>query len=189
MTILIAVGHELSHGLASLRDDAREDAVLLMMEVAEETTYVRHHKRKIALVLSAMRHFAEELRAAGWTVDYIRLDDPKNSGSFTGEVARAVACHRPRSIRIVEPGEWRVRTANPQLGTALRSSRRADDRRPLHLQHPRVSDLGANAQCSRDGVLLSRDAPQDRPADDHRRQATGWTLKLTRKTASRLSVG
>lgn len=78
-----------------------------MMEVAEETTYVRHHKKKIALILSVMRHFAEELREAGWTVDYVKFDDPDNSGSFTGELER----HRPRCIRIVEAGEWRVQIA------------------------------------------------------------------------------
>ena len=91
MTILIPVlGDQLTHDLASLRDVDRRDAVLLMMEVADETTYVRHHKRKIALILSAMRHFAEELRVDGWTVDYVQLDDPSNTGSFSGEVARAV---------------------------------------------------------------------------------------------------
>ena len=112
MTILIPVlGDQLSRSLASLRDADPADAVVLMMEVAEETTYVRHHQRKIALILSAMRHFAEELRAAGWTVDYVRLDDPANSGSFTGEVKRAVERHRVTTIRIVEPGEWRVKTA------------------------------------------------------------------------------
>ena len=112
MTILIPIlGDQLSHSLASLRDVDPADAVILMMEVADETTYVRHHKRKIALVLSAMRHFARELGGAGWTVDYVRLDDPANSGSFTGEVVRAVDRHRPDSIRIVEPGEWRVKTA------------------------------------------------------------------------------
>ena len=70
MTILIPIlGDQLSHQLASLRDVDRGDAVVLMMEVTEETTYVRHHQRKIALVVSAMRHFADELSAAGWTVD------------------------------------------------------------------------------------------------------------------------
>ncbi len=110
MTILIPIlGDQLSHGLASLRDIERKNAVLLLMEVAEETTYVRHHKRKIALIFSAMRHFAEELRADGWTVDYIRLDDKGNSGSFSGEVARAAKRHRAAAVRIVESGEWRVK--------------------------------------------------------------------------------
>ena len=112
MPILIPVlGDQLTHGLASLRDVDRTDAVVLMMEVGDETTYVRHHQRKIALILSAMRHFAQELRDAGWTVDYIRLDDPDNQGSFTREVARAVDRYRPESIRVVEPGEWRVKAA------------------------------------------------------------------------------
>ncbi len=109
MTVLIPVlGDQLSHGLASLRDVDRADAVVLMMEVADETTYVKHHPKKIALILSAMRHFAGELRDAGWTVDYIELDAADNSGSFSGEVARAAARHAPQRIRIVEAGEWRV---------------------------------------------------------------------------------
>ncbi|MDP3551734.1 MAG: cryptochrome/photolyase family protein [Novosphingobium sp.] len=113
------LGDQLSPDISSLADRTPEDTVVLMMEVAEETTYVRHHKAKIALILSAMRHFAEELRAAGWTVDYIKLDDPENSGSFSGEVARAVERHRPRGVQVTEPGEWRVRNAMDQWRTDL----------------------------------------------------------------------
>ena len=102
MILVPILGDQLSHGLASLRQLPKEEARVLMMEVMEETTYVRHHKAKIVLILSAMRHFAEELRADGWAVDYIRLDDPDNRGSFAGEVARSVERHRPSSIRIVE---------------------------------------------------------------------------------------
>ena len=110
MTILIPVlGDQLSERLSSLRDVRRKDALVLMMEVTDETTYVRHHKRKTALILAAMRHFAVALENAGWRVDYVRLDDPANTGSFTGEVARAVRRHAPERIRIVEPGEWRVK--------------------------------------------------------------------------------
>jgi deoxyribodipyrimidine photolyase-related protein len=109
VTILIPVlGDQLTHGLASLRDVDRAKAVVLMMEVADETTYVRHHPKKIALILSAMRHFAAELREGGWTVDYVGLEDDGNTGSFSGEVARAAARHAATEVRIVEPGEWRV---------------------------------------------------------------------------------
>jgi deoxyribodipyrimidine photolyase-related protein len=112
MTTLIPIlGDQLSHNLSSLVDADPATSVLLMMEVAEETTYVRHHKRKIAYILSAMRHHAAALQAAGWRVDYVRLDDPENSGSFTGEVARAVARHGPREISITHSGEWRVQAA------------------------------------------------------------------------------
>jgi deoxyribodipyrimidine photolyase-related protein len=112
MTTLIPIlGDQLSHNLSSLDGADRAASVLLMMEVAEETTYVRHHKRKIAYILSAMRHHAAALEAAGWRVDYVRLDDPNNSGSFTGEVARAVARDAPREIVITHSGEWRVQMA------------------------------------------------------------------------------
>ncbi|MBX9728203.1 MAG: cryptochrome/photolyase family protein, partial [Sphingopyxis sp.] len=110
-TLIPILGDQLSFDLASLADADRADSILLMMEVAEEGGYVWHHKAKIALILSAMRHHAEALRAAGWHVDYIRLDDPENSGSFTGEVARAIARHDPGRIIITEPGEWRVLAA------------------------------------------------------------------------------
>lgn len=108
-SILVPVlGDQLSPELASLRDAEKANAVVLMMEVWEEATYVRHHKQKIALIFSAMRHFAAELEADGWTVAYTKLDDPDNAGSFTGEVARAVERHDPDTIRVVEAGEWRV---------------------------------------------------------------------------------
>ena len=109
MTLLIPVlGDQLTHGLASMRAADPATSVVLMMEVTDETTYVKHHPRKIALILSAMRHFADELRQRGWSVDYIALDDPTNTGSFTGEVGRAVARHAASAIRVVEAGEWRV---------------------------------------------------------------------------------
>jgi deoxyribodipyrimidine photolyase-related protein len=112
MTTLIPIlGDQLSHNLSSLDDADPATSVLLMMEVAEETTYVRHHKRKIAYILSAMRHHAAALQAAGWRVDYVRLDDPENCGSFTGEVARAVARHSPSGIVVTHSGEWRVQAA------------------------------------------------------------------------------
>ncbi len=79
-----------------------------MVEVWEEATHVRHHKQKIVFLLSAMRHFAADLEADGITVDYVRLDAPGNTGSFTGELERAIARHAPDRIVVTEPSEWRV---------------------------------------------------------------------------------
>ena len=105
------LGDQLTRDLASLRGRTKDDTVILMMEVWDEATYVKHHKQKITLIFSAMRHFAADLRDAGWQVDYVKLTDPDNAGSFTGEVARAVERHSPRAIHIVEAGEWRVQQA------------------------------------------------------------------------------
>jgi deoxyribodipyrimidine photolyase-related protein len=109
--LILVLGDQLSPHLSSLAagDPARD--LVMMCEVVEEATYVRHHKKKIVLLFSAMRHFAEELRGLGWPVAYTKLDDGGNAGDFTGEIARAVAAHRPERIVVTEPGEWRVRSA------------------------------------------------------------------------------
>ena len=101
------LGDQLTPTLSSLRDHAPGD-VVLMAEVGDEATYVRHHQRKIAFLFSAMRHFAAELERDGITVDYVRLDDRGNSGSFTGELERALGRHGVDGVVVTEPGEWRV---------------------------------------------------------------------------------
>ena len=107
-TMRLVLGDQLSQSLSSLADFNAQTDVVLMVEVIEEVTYVKHHKRKVAFLFSAMRHFAEALRANGAVVDYVRLDDPENRGSFSGEVARAAARHEPDRLVVTEPGEYRV---------------------------------------------------------------------------------
>ncbi len=107
-TLIVILGDQLTPTLTSLAagDPARDR--VLMAELHDEASYVRHHKKKIAFLFSAMRHFADELRRAGWTVDYVTLDAPDNKGSFTGQVDEAVQTHRPERIAVTEAGEWRV---------------------------------------------------------------------------------
>lgn len=107
-TLRLVLGDQLTRELASLKDIDRERDVILMAEVADETVYVPHHPQKIAFIFSAMRHFAERLKGEGFQVEYIMLDDPDNSGSFEGEVARCISRHGARKIVLTEPGEFRV---------------------------------------------------------------------------------
>ncbi|MCQ8240434.1 cryptochrome/photolyase family protein [Rhizosaccharibacter radicis] len=106
-TLRIVLGDQLSDDLSAL-DGAVPDDLVVMAEVRSECTYVRHHKKKLVLVLSAMRHFAARLREAGLTVRYVALDDPDNSHCLRGEVARAAATFRPDRVVATSPGEWRV---------------------------------------------------------------------------------
>ena len=107
-TLRLVLGDQLSSVISSLEGyDASED-IVLMCEVWEEATYVQHHKKKIAFLFSAMRHFAEELQHAGYLIEYITLDDAQNSGSFRGEVQRALRRHPIDRIVVTAPGEYRV---------------------------------------------------------------------------------
>lgn len=107
-TLRLILGDQLSHNISSLKDCDRENDIVLMCEVMEEATYVAHHKKKIAFIFSAMRHFAEELKTKNYNIHYTKLDDPENAGSFKAEIERAIKKYKPQKISVTFPGEYRV---------------------------------------------------------------------------------
>lgn len=107
-TLRVVLGDQCSPRLSALEDLDPAHDVVLMAEVHAECTYVRHHPKKISLVLSAMRHFARALGSRGVRVRYVQLDDPDNTHSLRGEVVRAATELSPGLIVATEPGEWRV---------------------------------------------------------------------------------
>ena len=104
----IVLGDQLTHTISSLKDLDKNHDHVLMMEVAEETTYVPHHPQKIALVLAAMREFAVELKQQKINVHYVQLDSNNNLGTFTKTLAAMLKKFQPEKIIITEPGEYRV---------------------------------------------------------------------------------
>jgi deoxyribodipyrimidine photolyase-related protein len=107
--LIFILGDQLSPSLSALAEaDPAHDAIL-MAEVTEEATSLKHHKKKIIFIFSAMRHFAHELREQGYNVTYVELDAPENTGSFIGELDRAIEDLQPQKIILTEPSEWRVR--------------------------------------------------------------------------------
>jgi deoxyribodipyrimidine photolyase-related protein len=107
--LILILGDQLCLNISSLEAADEKHDTILMCEVMVEATYVGHHKKKIAFVFSAMRHFADELRASGYHVRYTRIDDEANAGSFSAEVKRAIDDLKPSVICVTEAGEWRVR--------------------------------------------------------------------------------
>ena len=107
-TLRLILGDQLSHNVSSLKDIDPENDTILMCEVWDEATYVKHHKKKIAFLFSAMRHFAEELKEKGYNVHYTKLDDKNNNGSFKGEIERAIKEHDIDEVITTFPGEYRV---------------------------------------------------------------------------------
>lgn len=109
MAILrLILGDQLSHEISALQSASKTDDIILLCEVMEEVTYVKHHKKKVAFLFSAMRHFAAEITHQGYHIRYTQLDDPDNAGSLTGEVKRALAAHAIDQIIVTFPGEFRV---------------------------------------------------------------------------------
>jgi len=104
--LVLILGDQLTPEVSSLMGGDKARDVILMAEVAAEAAYADHHKQKLALVFAAMRHFAQELRQAGWQVDYRKLTD--GLPDLETVLADAIAAHGPETVVITEPGEWRL---------------------------------------------------------------------------------
>jgi deoxyribodipyrimidine photolyase-related protein len=108
-TLRLILGDQLSESISSLNDAVPKDDILLC-EVIEEASYVKHHPKKIAFIFAAMRHFAVDLSNKGYNVRYVKLDDKFNSGSISAEVARAVKDLNIQFLIVTEPGEYRLKS-------------------------------------------------------------------------------
>ena len=106
--LIVVLADQLSPALPSLQN-LQPDDVILLAEVGSEASYVKHHKHKIILLFSAMRHFAAVLRQQGYMVCYIRYASVEQIHSMTDAVQYALN-HYPRlkHILITECGEYRL---------------------------------------------------------------------------------
>lgn len=112
--LVLLLGDQLDPDSAAFEGfDPAQDRVL-MIEARGEGDLVWSHKARLALFLSAMRHAAEALRAAGRPVEYLRLDAPTGARDETSLSARLHATLerlRPQGLVVMEPGEWRLARA------------------------------------------------------------------------------
>ena len=70
----LVLADQLTRDVAALKGLDPERDVVLMAEVMEEATYVRHHKQKLVFLFSAMRNFAAgSTRARQRLVDWAKL--------------------------------------------------------------------------------------------------------------------
>ncbi|GAA6186548.1 cryptochrome/photolyase family protein [Aliiglaciecola sp. NS0011-25] len=107
-TLRLILADQLSMSVASLRDCDKNSDLILMAEVKTEASYVKHHKKKIAFLFSAMRHFAKELTDSGYQVRYIKYEDVDNQGSLFKEVERTCQNLEIDKVALTFPGEYRV---------------------------------------------------------------------------------
>jgi len=106
--LVLVLGDQLDNSAAAFDGfDPAQDRVW-MAEVSEESTHVWSSKQRIAVFLSAMRHFAEDLRKAECPLHYVRLEDEGNTGTLAGELQRALKLFNPAGLVMTAPGDWRV---------------------------------------------------------------------------------
>mgnify|MGYP000111969964 CR=1 FL=1 len=107
-TIRFVLGDQLTHGLSSLADADPATDLIVMAEPDDEATYVPHHRQKIVMILSAMRHFADELRDRGFCVDYFDYQS-RPTRTFTDALQTSLEQNDIIHVIVTESGEWRVK--------------------------------------------------------------------------------
>ncbi|MGL6072087.1 cryptochrome/photolyase family protein [Craterilacuibacter sp.] len=118
-TLVIVLGDQLNLDAAAFDGfDPALDAVW-MAEVTQESTRYGSSKQRSALFLSAMRHFALELQAAGRALHYTKLDAPRNAGSLDTQLAADLEHLQPVQLVMTQPGEWRVLQAIRAVALAM----------------------------------------------------------------------
>lgn len=108
--LVLVLGDQLNIDSAALVDIDPDRDIVLMAEVREESTHVWSAKTRTAFFFSAMRHFAESLRARQLKVDYRTINKTAELkfASLVDVVADAIAQYKPEQIVMVEPGDWRI---------------------------------------------------------------------------------
>ena len=80
--LVIVLGDQLDAQSSALQEFDSTQDVVWMAEVAEESTHVWSAKQRTAVFLSAMRHFAQDIRAQGLPLVYTQLDDADNRNTL-----------------------------------------------------------------------------------------------------------
>jgi len=138
--LILILGDQLDLQGAALRGfDFKIDEVI-MIESVNEAQYVWSHKAKIALFLSAMRHFAQSLKNLEYPLTYIK----ESALSIVEALKEELLKKKITSLVCVEPGEWRLKKAIESLAQELNLEldMREDDH--FYCSHEEFVDWASN---------------------------------------------
>ena len=107
------LGDQLNRSIAPLADRTPEDCRILLVESTAKRASKRWHVQRLHLVLSAMRHFAEELRAEGFEVDH------RVAATLPAGVRAHVAEFDVDQVIAMEPMSWDGREMLERLGVEV----------------------------------------------------------------------
>ena len=97
---------QLNHEISSLEDFDQNLDEILICEFKKDFDNVNHHKKKIVYQISCMRHFNLEMVEMGYTVNYIKLNDPNNKSNHIAEILTLVKEKDFKKIILTEPSTY-----------------------------------------------------------------------------------
>ena len=107
------LGDQLHVDQSALAGVDPDQARVLLLESTSVLLHRHYHRQKLVLVWSAMRHFAEELREQGWSVDYVQCT------RFGDGLREWIAAERIEELRLMEPADRGFRVAIDSLNLTV----------------------------------------------------------------------
>lgn len=104
--LLVILGDQLDANSLLLREGSKQADCIWMAESRDEAGKVWSTKARVAYFFAAMRHFREELREDGWTVEYRECGEHEQS--LAAVLVEDLKRLRPKRVRCCLPGEWDV---------------------------------------------------------------------------------
>ena len=103
----LILGDQLNHQ-HSWFTQTEEHVFYVLMEMRQETEYVRHHIQKVIAFFEAMKRFTNQLRDAGHHVIYLQVDDPENTGDLKKNLRSLIEKYKIERFEYQEPDEYRL---------------------------------------------------------------------------------
>ena len=107
--LFLIMGDQLSADLPSLQDADPASDIIVMGELYDEASQPKHHKQKLVLIFSAMRHFAKTCADKGFQVIYHHFDKASKINSFDSLLHNVIEMKSPDEIIMTAASEYRVR--------------------------------------------------------------------------------
>ena len=147
-----------------------KDVTYVMMEIRQETDYVKHHIQKVAAFFTAMRAFGARLGKLGHNVIYIRLDDGKNSQSLGTNLKNLLASKNFSRMEYLLPDEYRLDEQLKNLARKLQIPVAAVDTEHFLTERQALKEFFANkkrylmesfyrSMRKRHNILMEEDKP------------------------------
>jgi deoxyribodipyrimidine photolyase-related protein len=168
-TLRLILGDQLNAGHSWFKRPVPGVAYVLM-EVRQETDYVKHHVQKVAAFFAAMRAFAGHLSAAGHRVIYLRLDDPQNRQEIPENIRHLLRAGKFGRFEYLLPDEYRLDAQLKELTAELPVPGAAVDTEHFLTERHELGDLFAGKKRflmesfyrrmrKRHGILMEGEKP------------------------------
>jgi len=106
-TLRLILGDQLNSNHSWFQNQSLE-VTYLLMEMKQETDYVRHHVQKVVSFFLAMRNFSKSLTENGHQVIYLNLDDEENQQNLEINIKKLIQEQGFEKFEYQLPDEYRL---------------------------------------------------------------------------------